>query len=571
MPRSPVPRARYRGAGLDGWARAVARRRSLQDLDVWARRAGMVLPPVRDYREIRTIAVTGAEPGLESYASHAVSGRAKPDALWAALDHYAEGEFATAATTLRHLHHRRAQRLAWLLLQLHDRDQVLVRAASLILWLVEQGGQRSLTATTRGVLLEALLLLGRRDEAARVLNEGPVPEDLRVRAETDLANPDIGGADHDQWLERINASMVSEGCAPVTIADADTPYLGLRAEASPVASDTLVTVVISSYRPDSTLLHAVRSVLRSSWTELEVLVVDDASGPAHAALYGQAREMDERVRVHTMKVNGGTYAIRNWALEHASGEFITFHDSDDWMHSDRIAVQMDFLRSHPASVACVTPSMRVTQQLELVNRRSLGSKLCEPSLLFDRVAVTDRLGGFDAVRKAGDAEFRQRLEKAYGAPVPVVGNAPLTLQLISDTSLSGGDISRYTVSMPRRIYRACYERWHAARSAQGLSLRLDSLAGVPREFYAPDQLRGVVGQPSVDVTVTADLLDARRRSPTKDAMSETRRAVAAGSTVGVRHKSGPWHRGRMSVNVPRELIAMLNAGHVVMLPSEHEV
>ncbi len=565
MSLSPGSRLSSHGSGLDGFARALARKRSLQDLDTWARRVGFVFPPVRDYRDMRAIAVTGASEGLESYVSYAVRGRVKPRALWEALDRYADGDIAHSTTALSHVHARRGYRLAWLLLQLHESDKDLVRTASLIRWLTANGGRHSLNAKTRGVLLEALLLVGQRAAAAEVLMEGPVPSGLSLRAKTDLANPYTGGSDHQEWLNLLNAPWVSEDRTPVSIADAETPFHGLEADAPPVTADTKVSVVVSSYCPDSTLLRAVRSVLKSSWQDIEVLVVDDASGPEYSDVYEEVLAMDPRVRFHAMKTNGGTYGIRNWALDHATGEFITFHDSDDWMHPDRIAVQMDFLRTHPAMAACVTPSIRVTQQLQLVNKRSLGTKLCEPSLMFNREKVPNRIGGFDTVRKAGDAEFRQRLEAAYGSPVPIVGDAPLTLQLLDDASLSGGDIKRYTVSLERRIYRACYEQWHSTIRAQGEVPRLDAQARVMRQFYAPNALLGMTDTPEVDAMVTGDLLDARRRSATKAALREARTAAARGSLVGVRHFSGPWRRGRMSVNVPRELITMLNDGSAVLL------
>src|SRR5690606_22976003 len=104
-----------------------------------------------------------------------------------------------------------------------------------------------------------------------------------------------------------------------------------------------------------------------------------------------------------------------------------------------------------------------------------GLKICEPSLMMRRSVVTERIGVFDRVRKAGDAEFRQRIEAGFATKVEALApTVPLTLQLVSPDSLSGGDIRRYRVSLDRRLHRACYEAWHLDQRARGLVPRIEA-------------------------------------------------------------------------------------------------
>lgn len=94
-----------------------------------------------------------------------------------------------------------------------------------------------------------------------------------------------------------------------------------------------VTVVIPTYNRKSTIARAIRSVLDQSFTDLEVLVVDDGSTDETEAVVEAMA--DPRVRfLRPYSGNRGPSAARNAGIELASGDFIAFQDSDDeWVHT----------------------------------------------------------------------------------------------------------------------------------------------------------------------------------------------------------------------------------------------
>ncbi len=93
-----------------------------------------------------------------------------------------------------------------------------------------------------------------------------------------------------------------------------------------------VTVVMPVFNGARTLDRSVASVLDQSFTDLELLIVDDASSDASAALAEGICARDPRVRLVRREVCGGPAAARNTALALARGRFVAFCDADDlWL------------------------------------------------------------------------------------------------------------------------------------------------------------------------------------------------------------------------------------------------
>ena len=145
----------------------------------------------------------------------------------------------------------------------------------------------------------------------------------------DLANP---WATHqppaapvvDTWSQLFNRRFAAAGLAPVAVDLAATlPFDGLYAATGPGVDGPLVTVIVPSYAPDAGLINSIRSLAAQTYGNLEILLVDDASGPAYSARYDEALALDPRVRLLRMPVNGGSYVGRNEALASARGRFIT--------------------------------------------------------------------------------------------------------------------------------------------------------------------------------------------------------------------------------------------------------
>lgn len=90
----------------------------------------------------------------------------------------------------------------------------------------------------------------------------------------------------------------------------------------------LVSVLLPVYNAQDTLDECLQSVLNQSYTALEVIAVDDGSTDRGLDVLDRYAQTDPRVRVFHIP-NGGVAAARNYALSHATGEYVQFVDSDD--------------------------------------------------------------------------------------------------------------------------------------------------------------------------------------------------------------------------------------------------
>ncbi|MBQ8822687.1 MAG: glycosyltransferase family 2 protein [Lachnospiraceae bacterium] len=174
-----------------------------------------------------------------------------------------------------------------------------------------------------------------------------------------------------------------------------------------------VSVIIPTYNRASTLLRAVNSVLQQSYSDIEVIIVDDGSTDNTAEIIRDIR--DERVKYIKMEQNGGASVARNEGVKVAEGDIIAFQDSDDAWKRDKLEKQICYLKAHPefSMVYCaynmhgressyiVPTELALEGDLEgdifpwLLMRNSVGT----PTMVMYKECFAD-IGGFDSTLKA---------------------------------------------------------------------------------------------------------------------------------------------------------------------------
>ncbi len=95
----------------------------------------------------------------------------------------------------------------------------------------------------------------------------------------------------------------------------------------------MVSVIIPVYNCINSLAHCVNAVLQQTYTAFELILVDDGATDHSGALCDSFAEKDTRIRV-IHKPNGGVSSARNAGIDAATGEYITFCDSDDYLEPD---------------------------------------------------------------------------------------------------------------------------------------------------------------------------------------------------------------------------------------------
>lgn len=92
----------------------------------------------------------------------------------------------------------------------------------------------------------------------------------------------------------------------------------------------LISIIVPVYMAEKYLNRCVKSILNQTYKNLELILINDGSTDASGDLCNRWAELDKRVRV-IHKENGGASAARNCGLNIATGEYIAFVDSDDWI------------------------------------------------------------------------------------------------------------------------------------------------------------------------------------------------------------------------------------------------
>jgi glycosyltransferase involved in cell wall biosynthesis len=109
-----------------------------------------------------------------------------------------------------------------------------------------------------------------------------------------------------------------------------------------------ISVVIPTYNREHTLRRAVQSVLGQTFTDFEVIVVDDCSTDQTKNLVESFR--DKRIVYVRHDQNAGPGAARNTGIRRARGQLIAFLDSDDEWLPEKLRLQVEFLKGAPSSV-----------------------------------------------------------------------------------------------------------------------------------------------------------------------------------------------------------------------------
>ncbi|WP_462401989.1 glycosyltransferase [Pseudomonas sp. Marseille-QA0332] len=384
-----------------------------------------------------------------------------------------------------------------------------------------------------GATLLAVEILLRNDQ--RELAQACVQEaiDLRGRqADLCLAAANVGlpVADNDgypepmrrlAWFSRI---FNERGLAPISLRDSQASLTldNLRSEAAalsgPAKKQPKISVIMPAFNAEAFIETALRSLLAQSWSNLEILVVDDRSTDATVERVSALAREDKRILLLQQPVNRGAYAARNTALEHATGTFLINHDSDDWSHPQRLELMVAPLLENSNLVGTLADWVRSDTQLHFQNWR-IENSLIEPSvstIMVRREAVRD-LGGWDEVRVAADHELRQRLLRCHGtdALLHVCPGVPLVIarHLPQSLTMASGTHVRSTFFGLRQLYSALADTWHAmTEDAAGLRL---STGSATRAFPAPaPMLHAADVETNYDWLLISDLSEGARTAKT---------------------------------------------------------
>lgn len=305
-----------------------------------------------------------------------------------------------------------------------------------------------------------------------------------------LGNMALTDGDPATWRARARQFFSAQSLAPPEFgaaAEADHLFTIGAARLPRQDDHPLVTVVTTAFNAASTIAASLRSVLDQSFGNLELLVVDDCSTDATPEIVAALAARDPRLRLLRNPVNTGTYCAKNRAIGEARGAFVTLHDSDDWMHPQR-------LERHLEAMALGTPAASLSNWVRMdgagraVLRKGGGGYIHRnPASAFLRRETFGRIGLFDSVRVGADSELLWRIRHALGPHAIADVEASLGLGLHHENSLTQSGVTafdEFRFSPVRLEYAEAWGRWQIESLNRGQQMFL----GFPlrsRPFEAP--------------------------------------------------------------------------------------
>jgi len=214
-----------------------------------------------------------------------------------------------------------------------------------------------------------------------------------------------------------------------------------------------VSIILTAFNSESTIEDAVRAILNQTYTNFELIIVNDASTDYTLTILKGLQRQDERIRLITTSVNYGTYVCKNYGMKISTGEYFMFHDADDYCTPSYITASISFLRENP--------KVKVCYQNCVVNQESLKNPRIEwtekhwwginsISSCFSR-NVLEEIGYFDSVRFGADSEMMCRLMCVYGDGVVLLTHTKPYTVVKTEGSLTCSTTTNIK-SRSRRVY-----------------------------------------------------------------------------------------------------------------------
>jgi glycosyltransferase involved in cell wall biosynthesis len=208
-----------------------------------------------------------------------------------------------------------------------------------------------------------------------------------------------------------------------------------------------VSVIIPTYNRSELVERAVKSVLCQTYTDYEIIVVDDGSTD------------DTRFNLQSYPVryirqnNSGSASARNRGIRESKGKYIAFLDSDDWFLPDKLARQVEVMEGNPDCVLSHTSYYRCGQHWKVINSGAFTGNVWPQILINCPIAVPTVMVRRDCLEGNGFKEIKSAYDLILWADLtvdkPIIGiNEPLTcISVDGDTWAYNNQLQKISIDL----------------------------------------------------------------------------------------------------------------------------
>lgn len=214
-------------------------------------------------------------------------------------------------------------------------------------------------------------------------------------------------------------------------------------------NDNLVSVIMPAHNSDRFIAKSIDSVLRQTYDNFELLVVDDNSSDNTACIVKNINNFDNRVIYIRLDGERGVVAARQKAIDIAKGRYIAFLDSDDIWLPEKLEKQLRFMKNNNSKISCTA--------YEQINEfgEQKGNKIIPPRTIgYNRILLDCPIGNLTViidrhfianitipvVDKREDFALWLKLVKTYG-------NMQGLNEILAQYRVRSGSVSRNKIAL----------------------------------------------------------------------------------------------------------------------------
>ena len=188
-------------------------------------------------------------------------------------------------------------------------------------------------------------------------------------------------------------------------------------------SNPTVSVITTCFNRERFVGDAIESVLNSSFTDFELLVVDDGSTDDTVPIVERYARQDRRVRIHLNDTNLGDYPNRNHAASLSTGKYLKYIDADDYLYPHGLRTLVEMMSEFPCAgygLCSLDQDRDQPYPFSLTPRQAYVRNYFETSI-FHKAPLSSiilrsawqQVGGFPETRMVGDFAMWHRLSMKY--------------------------------------------------------------------------------------------------------------------------------------------------------------
>lgn len=296
----------------------------------------------------------------------------------------------------------------------------------------------------------------------------------------------------------INRALQLHKLQPVSL---DGDANSLKAELGNIHRDgPTISVLVVLHNSAETANSCLQSLRNQTWSNLEIIVVDDASDDSTARIVADYADQDDRIHIIRNTRERGLFSCLNQALHIGTGELVTCHDSESWAHPQKIEIQARHLLAKSRLFANTSQRVHVTRDFDFLFSGMPGQYCSRDSrsIMFRRAVMLQSLGAWDSTHYSADLELMRRANLVFGqGNIYDLQSGPMSIQFISKNE----------ATLPTNSAKASYLESADAYHARSSSLRYE-YPQKRRLFYAPQIIRKGIGvsqkRRHFDVVIASD-------------------------------------------------------------------